>query len=118
MRCRCEVCVESEHDKKKEGKMTVICRACQHHYGRWRDHCPTCGTATPPEPRAVVAARRRPRDAHARRSKTECIFCRQRGAKETCPHCNELIHKYCQSLHENACKQFQIEREEALRDVS
>ena len=97
----------------RELKVTIICATCQHQYGEWRPRCPTCGTSTPA--RAVNTPRVRAKS----RSPHECIFCRLRGArKETCPHCNEPIHKSCLRLHAPSCKQFQEELTAAARALA
>ena len=97
----------------RELKMTVTCKACEHQYGAWRERCPACGTLTPPPPKAERERTARERNAETRavkqrvRSLTECIFCQLRGAKETCPHCDEKIHRTCLRLHVGDCERFQ-----------
>lgn len=102
--------------QQRELTMTVVCKSCSHQYGAWRDRCPACGTRTPPPPVKVQAEREKRKRQHERReSKTQCIACRQRGAKKMrCPFCDERIHHTCLSLHVEECKQFQRDREAAL----
>ncbi len=79
---------------------------CGNEYGLWRPRCPACGTTNerqrdataPPEP-TFVRAERTP--------KRPCIVCRNGGAKDRCPHCEELIHKNCKGMHVIACAEFQ-----------
>ena len=107
-----------------ELKVTLICKDCSNQYGRWRPQCPTCGTKTPARDYAspsapatqpkltrtklVTATLRRVRAIIVRLS--SCIVCRRAGAKLTCPHCDERIHKGCLSLHHVECKAFQVLR--------
>lgn len=102
-------------------KMTKLCERCQYQYGLWRHHCPGCGLVNKQQAEAVAAPvpqrRANPfRDAKARvkqRARTGCIFCHAPGAKHTCPHCAEPIHRNCRGQHEDACAQFQVERKAA-----
>lgn len=105
----------NEAIRHRELKITLICKTCENQYGKWRSHCPVCRTPTPKTeefntPRVVVA--RKQRD-----SKSQCIFCRHRGAKHECPHCNEKIHRTCLGLHAPECQQFQIEREKLIKQL-
>lgn len=89
----------------RELKMTVVCKDCQHQFGAWRDRCPACGTSHEVKQQPAFNA---PKVVRERRA-NECIFCRRRGAKKRCPHCNELIHPGCLGLHTEPCARFQVE---------
>jgi hypothetical protein len=114
---------ESIH-RHRELTMTVICKTCDNQYGAWRPHCPVCRTATPKKaheeatPRVRREVTRRVKEYVVRESKTLCVFCRQRGAKQRCTHCNELIHGTCVGLHAPECIKFQQERDAAITRLS
>jgi hypothetical protein len=109
----------NESIRFRELKMTLICKTCTHQYGAWRPRCPACGTSTPVSQQQPASFNPpRPTKARSEKSKTECIACRHRGAKERCPHCNELIHTTCLTVHVDDCKQFQVEREAMLKQVN
>lgn len=100
--------------------MTIVCRDCTNQFGAWRAHCPACGTLAP---RAAREALLQPHDDATtpkrvvrapRVCETSCTFCFRRGAKDRCPHCNELIHKNCQGLHNAPCLEFQVQRLSAI----
>lgn len=93
------------------------CPMCHNVYGKFRAQCPACGNPTPEQPRfnaprveAPSVRRRKERklregivaNVEARTSKTVCVFCKSRGAKQTCPTCGGLIHGGCRTLHECA----------------
>lgn len=99
-----------------ELKMTMICGTCSNQYGLWRPRCPTCGTSTPISKRVEPERLNTPR-MHERRA-DECIFCRRRKARETCPHCNEPIHRDCRGVHVIDCAKFQLERSAEIARVS
>lgn len=103
----------------KELKMTKVCETCQDQYGLWRHHCPCCGTANKDREKACAAPTKsaaRPGRATIRErveAKGGCIFCHAPKAKETCPHCNERVHRNCLHIHAPTCAAFQIERQRA-----
>jgi hypothetical protein len=103
---------------RQELRLTVICKSCGHQYGSWRPRCTACGTDTPPPPKSFTnppkITKRQVLGEVARQSKSACIFCRQRKAKDRCPHCNELIHRTCQAMHDPECIKFQQERIAAI----
>jgi len=109
--------------RRRELVMTVICKTCDHQYGAWRPHCPVCRTSTPRKiheeatPQIRRAVTRRVKQLVKRESKTTCIFCRQRGAKQQCAHCNELIHGTCVGLHTPECLEFQKQRDVAITQL-
>lgn len=101
--------------------MTVLCKSCGHQYGAWRPRCEACGTATPPPPKAFnppKISKRQVLGEVTKTCRTQCTFCRQRGAHERCKHCNELIHRSCFGLHEPECIQFQRDRASELARLS
>lgn len=108
-----------------ELKMTKLCERCTYQYGLWRSHCPGCGLHNKQRDEAIAAPvvppSKRTRRAIAERvrakAKTGCVFCETPGAKHICPHCDEPIHRNCRGQHEDACKQFQIERRAAEQQL-
>lgn len=103
-------------------KVTKLCERCQYQYGLWRLRCEACGLPNKDRDAALAApATQQPRGgsrirASVRehvRAKSGCIFCHAAGAKHTCKHCDEPIHRNCRGLHEPACQQFQVERRAA-----
>jgi hypothetical protein len=95
----------------RELTMTVICKSCEHQYGAWRPRCPACGTSTPVKVQ-LEQFHNTPRARKAREARTstsQCVFCRDRGAKQRCPICNERVHGTCLGLHQPECEQFQRE---------
>lgn len=121
---------------KRPMTMTIVCSHCSNQFGLWRPQCPTCGWAVPSDvhrkamdPVGTEARERRARSAETRevkrvvRTRTDlCIFCR-RPARDRkrhttfCPHCQERIHDQCLRLHHEACADFQIGREDALKKL-
>lgn len=109
--------------RQRDLVLTLICK-CGNQYGKWRPHCPVCREPTPRKaqdeyetttnPRVRRAVTRKVKELVRRESKTQCIFCRHRGAKQRCPHCNEMIHGTCLGLHVAECQQFQVERDAAI----
>ena len=98
--------------------MTKLCERCQYQYGLWRAHCPGCGLHNDQRDAAIAAPATALRQAVRRtklrtKARTGCVFCEAPGAKHTCPHCDEPIHRNCRGQHEPACAQFQVERKRA-----
>lgn len=99
--------------------MTVVCKSCGHQYGAWRPRCDACGTATPITIREEQAKfKNPPRVRTPKPVKNPCCACRQKGANDTCPTCNEPIHRTCKGLHAADCAAFQAERERLIKEAS
>lgn len=95
----------------------IECPMCHHIYGKFRRQCSACGNPTPnfdafnsPQD-ALSRALRDPRSSRKKRepkerqlAATACVFCRQRGAKKTCPTCAGRIHPGCLLLHKDSCE--------------
>lgn len=101
-------------------KMTKMCERCTHQYGLWRPRCEACGLANKDREAACAAPVTQQRRGGATiaarvraRAKMGCIFCHAPGAKHTCTHCDEPIHRNCRGMHEPACESFQVERRRA-----
>ena len=111
--------------------MTMACPECGDQFGLWRPRCPACGWTVPYDVRQK-ALEPGERAGTERKSKSEkktripdqkkanqCILCR-RKAKPTkkstmrCPHCSEPVHVVCFRMHEEPCKQFQLDRQAEL----
>ncbi len=96
--------------------MTRKC-TCGNDYGLWRLRCPACGTTNDQWTDANARATTLAFHARERQVRNECIACHNGGAKETCPHCSEHIHRNCKGMHLEDCRKFQVERERILRDT-
>lgn len=97
--------------------MTVVCKDCGNQYGRWRSHCPTCGTATPVTKREDPPVVKRMKERRLRQEVLgRCTVCRRgKNLELKCPHCAEAIHPMCLRLHAEGCRHFQAEREAILK---
>lgn len=75
------------------------CRTCNHEFHDKRPRCPACGWV-PPTPRREERPRREGRLATlGELSAGRCVFCRRRGAKDTCEVCGKELHASCKALH-------------------
>ena len=104
----------------KERTLTIECADCKNIYGLWRTQCPACGTNNPKyrdyhEPERAPRAPKIKIPVERRRPRNECIACHGGGAKVRCPHCNELAHKACITLHAPECAAFQVTLQEAYK---